>query len=108
MSADQWAVCPRCLKGAGEWHAAVTIAAAVTLAAAIAAIGYGVLSLAEFDRLRDEAAIPPDRLDFRTFREDYQVGVTDEGEFYIDYRGSCSREGCELSVGYTHTEAVLL
>lgn len=55
MSADNWAVCPKCKEG-------------------------------------------------QSFREDYELGVLETGEFYIIYDGYCRL--CELSHKFKHSEFI--
>lgn len=101
MSADNYAMCPRC-----RGHRQAKAEAArdrVTEA-------YGVVDLDEFDRLRAEA----DRLDEQidrpglkngdeTFREDYSIGIRDD-ELVIRYRGGCP--ACGLSLSFDHSQPV--
>lgn len=87
MSADNWAFCPRCLG-----HAKTE---AVAQEQAVAA-KYGHLSMQEFDRLRAGIA-PVDPEKYRTFREDYEIGV-DGGDVAWEYSGSCTICGLNTSV----------
>jgi len=63
MSADNWAVCPKC----------------------------------ERDRVFDAKEA--------TMREDYELGITEEGEFYIRYKAACLK--CGFSHKFTHDAALL-
>jgi hypothetical protein len=58
MSADNWAVCPKCNKGTD----------------------------------RDALA----------FREDYEIGMLRDGEFYVYYRGECA--DCGFKHEFRHEE----
>ncbi len=87
MSADNWAVCPRCrqkeLDRLGELSQQVSE-------------GYGKLPLDEFDALRVKLAEGPD---FKsTFREDYEFYGAEEGTIEYAYSGHCS--DCSLSVEF--------
>lgn len=94
MSADNWAVCPRCL-----YEAKKRKAAAVEAAAAL----YGKVPAEEFDERRQAAdAVDVDPEHFRTFREDYEQGVSDptgadpdRAEYFVSYGGACSVCGLE-------------
>lgn len=82
MSADNWAVCPKCLKRAE---------AEKEKRHAKAAKAYGKVPADEWRALVAEAEKPVDVPE--TLREDYQLGVTDGGEFYVIYRCSCQHCG---------------
>lgn len=92
MSADNWAICPRCsarqLREIRDREAAANAA-------------YGVLPIAEW-KVLDEAArlIPAPK---QTLREDYEIGVV-EDRLCIDYSGSCYE--CRLTVRFTHESIV--
>lgn len=86
MSADNWAVCPKCLSAAQKAH---------DEEAAKVYEQYGKVPPDEFDRLRAELQ-PVDPDTFRTFREDYEFYGAEEGEIHARYKGSC--DGCGLSV----------
>lgn len=89
MSADNWAVCPRCLARARE-------AEAEQLAAVMAS--YGKVPVEEFDQAR--AAIKPvNPEDFRTFREDYEITGADECVVKVSYGGGCGK--CGLGLRFT-------
>lgn len=89
MSADNWAVCPVCL------DAAIT---AKEERQRIAREAYGAVPIEEFDRLRREAAPPVDREACRTFREDWDFHLGQNGTLSYDYRGSCEECGANVSV----------
>ncbi len=65
MSADNWAVCPRCKLAPNPYYEKV---------------GFN-------------------------FREDYEIGVYEDGEFFISYHGKC--EKCGLEKLFRHTERVI-
>ena len=71
MSADNWAMCPRCLSKASP-----------------------------------SGSTTPD--DYRTFREDYEIGLSDDpsqpdfGRVYVIYHGECQTCGLELRIKEEH------
>ncbi len=93
MSADNWAVCPRCK----ERNAFLIKAAHDSAHAA-----YGKLPLADFDRLRAEAAALEAEVEKLepTLREDYEFYGVEDGEVIASYRGACTT--CGLSVKFEH------
>lgn len=86
MSADNWAVCPQC-KLRGQYE--------VCEKDASVAESYGKIPAEEYmQALRDAAEFRKDldtKLD--TLREDYGIGITEDGEFYVSYRGCCDKCG---------------
>ncbi len=95
MSADNWAVCPRC--DSARDRELARRGAEVDAA-------YGKVTPEDFDVMRrDLRAFAGQRVD-NTFREDYEIGVHD-GVFSVDYRGHC--ETCDLQHSFK-TEAPLV
>jgi hypothetical protein len=86
MSADNWAICPRCLR---REEARLSDLQRRTAEA------YGVLPVAEFDAMRAEANRPIDTAKLTTFREDYEIYGAEEGHVVVSYSGSCST--CKLN-----------
>jgi hypothetical protein len=85
MSADNWAICPRCLDDAYRENN--------TAKAEVMAM-YGTVPVEEFDAAR--AALPDvDPEKFRTFREDYGFYGVEDGEVRASYSGRC--QSCGLS-----------
>lgn len=66
MSADNWAICPRCKLKPNPYHEPLTT----------------------------------------QFREDYEIGVLESGEFYVDYHGRC--RDCGLEKVFHHSEQLKL
>lgn len=102
MSADNWAICPRC-KAKRD---AELIAGEVLVGQQ-----YGKIAPEEWDKLRAEVdalrkriANPPSE-DYR-FREDYEVGVYSTGTFEVSYAGEC--RDCHLKKNFQHTETLNL
>lgn len=84
MSANNWAICPRCLHRARADRLAL---------AQRVADGYGVLPMAEFDVLRAEMDTRLDPEKYRTFREDYELHLDSAGDLNVSYAGGCSKCG---------------
>lgn len=84
MSADNWAVCPSCLRAAEVAKAADE---------AYARDAYGKVDLEKFDVLRSKADEPIDRDALRTFREDYEFWLDPEPgtpAVEVRYKGWCT------------------
>ena len=93
MSADNWAVCPRCLKNAENAKRALE---------AEAQAAYGRVSPEDYEELRVAAAAPLDIEKLRTFREDYAVDMESDGTFEVNYHGRCSPRSPAKGCGYEH------
>lgn len=89
MSADNWAICPRCRDTAQAEHDE-RLAAAMAL--------YGVVPLAEFEAARAAADTPFDEEQFRTFREDYEFWGVATGTLTVDYLGACGKRGLQFHI----------
>jgi hypothetical protein len=87
MSADNWAVCPRCMNRAQKALAEAT--------AKVVAL-YGKIPVEEFDAAR-AALDEPVEQDYRTFREDYEITGAAEGTVEVLYKGSCRTCGLNLT-----------
>src|SRR5687768_2812887 len=89
MSADNWEVCPRCLRRA-QVEMNVERVRVQSL--------YGTVSRDEYEQAA--AALPadstPNEEKFRTFREDYAFYGANTGEIIAEYSGHCTV--CDLSV----------
>lgn len=81
MSADNWAVCPRC-----EQHRQSQLKSE---RAAVASL-YGTVPVEEFDAARTAFAAVEAEPPARTFREDYEFYGVEEGTLCISYRGGCN------------------
>ncbi len=95
MSADNWRVCPRCLKAARLDHAA---------AQRTVNDAYGKVSFEKFEKFMKlkEKADKPFKEPDDTLREDYEIGINTDGEFYAIYSGRC--ETCGFSFTFKKTE----
>lgn len=89
MSADNWAVCPRCLSREEKRKAELKVRARAA---------YGVMPIEEFDVLRAEADEPIDIQKLHSFREDYEIYGADEGTVTVVYAGSC--KVCSLALKF--------
>jgi ribosome-binding protein aMBF1 (putative translation factor) len=88
MSANNWRVCPKCKATRGAELAAESEELAKQ---------YGKIKLAEFNRLTNELHDKyKDDLE-ESLREDYGLRITEDGTFYVSYRGHCG------TCGFTHT-----
>lgn len=88
MSADNWAVCPRCRKRHEAAH--------IVLCQQVAD-GYGVLTVDEFDALREKAA---EGVNFQQeFREDYEFWLDMDGIVHVSYSGHC--QACGFGIDFT-------
>ena len=92
MSASNWRQCPACLRKAKAAHEEL---------AAKALASYGKVPADEY-RAMSDAAMKPVELD-SSLREDYQLGIGEDGRFYVHYRGSCTE--CPFEFRYKHEQA---
>ena len=82
MSADNWMVCPKCRRDVAE-----TRETRIDKTRKL----YGKIPEAEYREKIVEAEKP---VEFEeTFREDYEQGMTDCGEYFVSYSGHCSKCG---------------
>lgn len=80
MSADNWAVCPRCHRQYVE--IAAKVAADVEAA-------YGNVPAEQYlDMLKNSQK--PKEEEGSSFREYYELGVSADGSFYVRYSGRCT------------------
>lgn len=93
MGADRWADCPRCKHRAEAKHAA-KVAELPSL--------YGKVPAEEYLAAVEQAEQPPNWKE-RTFREDYEIGITDQGGFKVNYSGHCTK--CKLYHRFKHAES---
>jgi hypothetical protein len=98
MSADNWAVCPRCLLRARKERERKMEAAAAAAAA------YGKVDRAAWLEMQSDAGGPVESDEFTTFREDYRLGIDDGGKFKVEYSGFCG--ACGLRFGFRHEARV--
>jgi uncharacterized protein CbrC (UPF0167 family) len=91
VSADNWAICPRCLDRAK---------AAAAQAADEAAAAYGKVPADEYERLRAAAQAPVSEEAFRTFRESYEFYGAATGTITASYGAECTQ--CHLALSFTY------
>lgn len=95
MSASNWCACPRCKKNAEAEHAEAIRAANDA---------YGKVPAKEFaDLVRAANQTPPAK---ETLREDWELGICDDGEFFVRYSGACQE--CGFSHEFDHEEQLSL
>lgn len=98
MSADNWAKCSKCIEMQEEINN-LEISNLIKL--------YGKIDAEEFvnkmEELKFNHAENLLKLDNRTFREDYEIGVYD-GYFEVDYRGYC--DVCKSKYNYKFSEKI--
>lgn len=93
MSADNWAVCPRCLT---RREAALEKSRRDITAA------YGKVPVEEFDRMRADYETAAGTEPERTLREDYEIWTDPDGVFTVTYSSGC-RE-CGFGFEFRHEE----
>lgn len=97
MSADNWAICPNCVKLAQANKEKLEKKARDS---------YGKVSLEEYQVLVSLASTAvKDSESYRTLREDFDIGISEDGMFNVSYSGSCRACGFEYS--YTEEDRAL-
>ncbi len=86
MSANYWAICPRCKNRAIRERSAISDQVREA---------YGNVPVEEWEALSNRVRAPLDEETFRTFREDYEFYGAEEGTIIASYGGSC--DVCGLS-----------
>lgn len=96
MSADNWGVCPKCNE---KWEAETEAMSARVEEA------YGKVPPEEYIRILSEyeARKTLDEMDTRELREDYELGINEDGLFYVIYSGDCS---CGFHFKYRYEQKV--
>lgn len=91
MSADNWAICPKC-----KSNREIMIKALRETVSA----SYGKATQDKFlAQMRDIANKETEEQE-KTLREDYEMGMDEFGSFSIDYRAICSKCGFKYSYDY--------
>lgn len=94
MSADNWAICPKCNQK--------QLKEQIDLAIKVQA-NYGILPVEDWLELKSQLDNPM-KLDF-TLREDYHIGVDGQtGKFFVTYKAGC--RVCGFVYEYKHVESV--
>ena len=101
MAADRYMKCPRCMKQAKNDKAAGVAAVRAT---------YGAGLATDYEAaLREAQSMPGDAYDLLpdSLMEWHEFTlVPEDGNFTVQYRGECSRDGCGFVFTYQHTETV--
>ena len=92
MSADNWAICPRCKKKTEQAQAALL---------GRVETDYGKIAASEYLELVEQSKQPLNLE--HTLREDWEIGIY-EGEFRVSYSASC--ETCGFSHEFEHRQPV--
>jgi len=93
MSADNWTVCPRCYKNEENEQDRLV---------GKARNSYGKVPEEEYLELMEQTKYsiePP-----ITLREDWELGISEFGEFVVYYKAQCDR--CGLKFEYDHSESL--
>lgn len=85
MSADNWCVCPKCKVNVAKKKAETLRKAQET---------YGKVPAEEYERMIASARIGVKKNDNDTLREDYELGMREDGTFWVSYYASCQK--CEF------------
>ena len=93
MSAESWATCPRCLELLNLEKDKVQDDVEEA---------YGKVSQEEYQEMVEKARKFKLTGPGVTLREDYWLGIDNDGEFKIQYRGSCSQ--CNFLFNFSHKE----
>ena len=93
MSADNWRVCPGCIAE----HRKKIEKMDADLAKA-----YGKISAEKYILMMEIVQKQKGMALEETLREDYAIGISEDGAFYVDYRASCDKCGFEFN--YMHDE----
>lgn len=95
MSIDNWSICPKCKVEANRQ---------AEKRLKVAAESYGKVSSQEYRRLAAAADAPVNMRS--TMRENYEMGVGEDGDFLVNYRASCTE--CDFDFEYRHEQKVSL
>jgi hypothetical protein len=95
VSADNWAVCPECLKQAYAEHEELQ---------GQVVDSYGKIPIEEFDALRAKVAEGVDVESLKTFREDYEIYGAETGIIKVRYSGTC--QACKCGVDFEFEKPV--
>lgn len=89
MSANSWMVCPRC-KLANEFD--------FTKKKEAVSRAYGKVPADKYLAMTKELSVPQTLQE--TFREDWELGVLEDGSFYVRYSGACTE--CKLTYKFSY------
>lgn len=95
MSADNWAICPKCQELTDDRQEMLEEKLSKS---------YGVVPPEEYLRLfensRKKVNLEP------TLREDYEIGILNTAEFYVRYEAVCRT--CGFSYAYKYDQNIIL
>lgn len=94
MGADNWGICPKCKQDAYKSTQELQ---------ARAAAAYGQIPVSEYMALLEESQKEV-KLE-TTLREDYEIGIDEDGDFYASYRGGC--DVCQFEFTFKEQRNVL-
>lgn len=89
MSADNWAICPKCKITAEEKQKKLKLKAGAA---------YGKVEPEAYLQMLAEAEGPI--VHKETLREDFYIGIDEDGDFSASYRGNCTE--CKFSFSFKH------
>jgi|GEM_PF-4133884 len=96
MSADNWALCPRCKERDIE---------RLRTAVEMVKKSYGKVPEEEYMQMKEDLAkADPGNATDPTLREDYEIGIGKDGMFSITFRASCK---CGFRFTFSFKEKVL-
>lgn len=93
MSADNWAICPQCVKN---------LETEVSQLQQRVNQAYGTVDRDEYDRIVAELnRKEKDAITVPTLREDYEIGIDQDSVFDISYGASCTTCGYSFKYQYS-------
>lgn len=95
MSADNWASCPACKKKQDNELIILQKEIEET---------YGRIPRDGWEKLKESNEKKMKLCLDQTLREDYEIGMFEEGEFYVSYSASCSV--CNFEFSFKHSEEI--
>lgn len=95
MSADNRCICPRCKARNDKLNETRVLDAGDK---------YGKIPAEEYIALAKDVAKPLEIKE--TFREDFYIGIDEDGGFYVSYRGACQECDAEFSYKFEQKSAI--
>ncbi len=96
MTASNWRTCPACARKLRQ---------EIGIASQALDDSYGIVDRAEWDILVKDQR---DLLAFElkpNLREDYQIGIAEDGTFFVNYNADCQAVGCNFKYNYAISES---
>ena len=94
MSADNWAICPQCKINAEN---------ELEKFSKKLKNSYGKISAEDYELLRSEE--PSGEVEEQTLREDFSIGVDEDGFFFLNYSGHCTK--CQFKYQEKYNKQIL-